>query len=164
LIAFGVELTCYYYAFVVVVGLLYYKREVAARWLLGVTAFTQFIGWAPIRGIPDWLGKILPDAWRNAPALKNFAMPTGLDEQYTWMSLATLVGFVMIAWDLMAVRQAELFPAAAKVPAQAAEEQTQPEPVAAVAAAPEKASVAAQPALRERVERRKRGGKGRQRR
>ena len=53
-IAFGVELTCYYYAFVIVVALLYAKREVVAGWLLAVTAFTQFIGWAPIRKLPNW--------------------------------------------------------------------------------------------------------------
>jgi len=166
LIAFGVELTCYYYAFVIVVGLLYYKREVAARWLLGVTAFTQFIGWAPIKGIPDWLGKILPDAWRNAPALKNFAMPTGLDEQYTWMSLATLIGFVMIAWDLMAVRQAELTPAIAKVPVK--DDEKKIEPVAAAeavkAAEPVKESAADQPVRREPNQRRKTGGKRRKKR
>jgi hypothetical protein len=80
LIAFGVELTCYYYAFLIVVALLYAKNEVAGRWLLAVTAFTQFIGWAPIQGMPDWLGRLLPTAWRNAPAFKNFGMPTGLDE------------------------------------------------------------------------------------
>jgi len=173
LIAFGVELTCYYYAFVIVVGLLYYKREVAARWLLGVTAFTQFIGWAPIRGMPDWLGKILPGAWRNAPAFKNFGMPTGLDEQYTWMSLATLVGFVMIAWDLMAARQAELYPALAQLPAKDAKDADEKkiEPVKAAdavdvahVAEPEKVSVAAQPALHERAERQKRGGKRRRKR
>jgi hypothetical protein len=135
---------------------------------LGVTAFTQFIGWAPIQGIPGWFGKILPSAWQNAPAFKNFGMPTGLDEQYTWMSLATLVGFVMIAWDLMAARQAELNPAVAKLPAVEAEEKKS-EPVAVTSAAgaahaaePAKVSVAAQP--RERGERSKRGGKRRRKR
>jgi hypothetical protein len=105
-ICFGVELTGYYYSYLIVVGLLYAKHESAGRWLLGITAFTQFIGWAPIQGAPAWLGKILP-------ATKNFGMPTGLDEQYTWMSLATVVGFVMIAWNMMIARQKALAPASA---------------------------------------------------
>ncbi|HEX7499095.1 MAG TPA: discoidin domain-containing protein, partial [Polyangia bacterium] len=110
-IAFGVELTNYYYSFVIVVALLYAKREVVGRWLLAATAFTQFIGWAPIKGVPNWLGTILPASIRNAPALKNFGMPTELDEQYTLMSLATLIAFAMIAWDMMVARQAALAPA-----------------------------------------------------
>jgi hypothetical protein len=32
-------------------------------------------------------------------------MPTELDEQYTLMSLATLIAFAMIAWDMMMARQ-----------------------------------------------------------
>jgi hypothetical protein len=155
LIAFGVELTCYYYAFVIVVGLLYYKHRSAGTWLLGATAFTQFIGWAPIQGMPDWLGKILPSAWRNAPAFKNFGMPTGLDEQYTWMSLATLVGFVLIAWDMMAARRRELAPVE-KLPAQDAEGKA-----AEPAAAEPQAASEEKPVWRERLERRKRGGKRR---
>ena len=119
LIAFGVELTCYYYAFLIVPALLFARHPSAGKWLLAVTAFTQFIGWAPIQGLPDWLGKILPASWRNAPAFRNFGMPTGLDEQYTWMALATLVGFVMIAWEMMVARQAALAPAGAEVPAKA---------------------------------------------
>ena len=168
LIAFGVELTCYYYAFIIVVALLFYKHQSAGRWLLGVTAFTQFIGWAPIQGMPDWLGKILPASWRNAPAFKNFGMPTGLDEQYTWMALATLFGFVMIAWDMMVARQAELAPATAKPqipakqpaeapPAEAEEEEDDDEE--------DEAKVEpAQPVWRERLERRKHGGKRRRHR
>jgi len=112
-IFFGVELTCYYYSFVIVVGLLYAKNELAGRWLLAATAFTQFIGWAPIQGVPGWLAKILPASISNASILKNLHMPTGLDEQYTWMSLATLVAFVMIAWEMMTAKRAELAPAAA---------------------------------------------------
>ena len=100
-IAFGVELTNYYYSFVIVVALLYAKREVVGRWLLAATAFTQLIGWAPIRKLPAWF----------PAALKNLGMPTDLDEQYTWMSLVTLVAFAMIAWDMMVARQAALAPA-----------------------------------------------------
>jgi hypothetical protein len=163
LIAFGVELTCYYYAFLIVVALLYAKHEVAGRWLLAVTAFTQFIGWAPIQGIPNWLGKILPASIRNAPALKNFGMPTGLDEQYTWMALATLVGFVMIAWDMMVARQAALAPEAAQTPAAPAPEtkvgkNSEEEDSDSVAAKDE------QPVWRDRLERRMHGNKRRRRR
>jgi hypothetical protein len=175
LIAFGVELTCYYYAFVIVVGLLYYKHRTAGSWLLGVTAFTQFIGWAPIQGMPDWLGKILPAAWRNSPAFKNFGMPTGLDEQYTWMALATLFGFVMIAWDMMVARQAELAPPVAKLPVKTDEDKAKVEAAEAddeeddaeeeeQEQEPAKEAIsAAQPVWRERLERRKRGGGKRRR-
>jgi hypothetical protein len=152
-IAFGVELTCYYYAFIIVVGLLYHKYEVAGRWLLGVTAFTQFIGWAPIQGMPSGLAKLLPASWRSA----SFGMPTGLDEQYTWMALATIVGFVMIAWDMMAARKRELAPVE-KLPATDAAGQDA-EPMAAPQADAE--GKGDQPVWRERIERRKRGGKRR---
>ena len=157
LIAFGAELTCYYYAFIIVVALLYARHEVAGRWLMGVTAFTQFIGWAPIQGMPPWLGKILPSSIRNAAAMKNFGMPTGLDEQYTWMALATLFGFVMIAWDMMVSRQAALAPA--KAPAEVADEK-RPEAVADDEVDPK----SEQPVWRERLDRRMHGGKRRRRR
>ena len=162
LIAFGVELTCYYYAFIIVVALLYAKHEVAGRWLMGVTAFTQFIGWAPIQGMPDWLGKILPSSMRNSAALKNFGMPTGLDEQYTWMALATLFGFVMIAWDMMVARQAALAPAKAPVEDKAAENIKQPTEVADDDDGED--SKSEQPVWRERIERRMHGSKRRRRR
>ena len=163
-IAFGVELTCYYYAFVIVVGLLYAKNEAAGRWLLIVTALTQFIGWAPIQGIPGWLAKILPASMRNAPALKSFAMPTGLDEQYTWMALVTLFGFVMIAWDMMVATRAALAPAAVN-----AQVDIKPTPAAVPdlvtnADDGEESAKADQPVWRERLERRVSGGKRRKRR
>jgi len=164
LIAFGVELTCYYYAFLIVVALLYAKHEVAGRWLLAVTAFTQFIGWAPIQGIPNWLGKILPASIRNAPALKNFGMPTGLDEQYTWMALATLVGFVMIAWDMMVARQAVLAPAAAQTPAAPAPETKVGKNSEAEDADSSADAKDEQPVWRDRLERRMHGNKRRRRR
>lgn len=126
LIFFGVELTNYYYSFLIVVALLYAKREVAGRWLLAASAVTQFIAWAPIQGVPSWLARILPASTRDS--LKNFGMPKGLDEQYTWMSVAILVAFAMIAWDMMAARQAALAPATvAPTPAPA-----QPAPATAV--------------------------------
>jgi hypothetical protein len=162
-IAFGVELTCYYYAFVLVVGLLYARNELAGRWLLAVTAFTTFIGIAPIQGIPAWLAKILPASIRNASVVKNFGMPTGLDEQYTWMSLATLFGFVMITWDLMVARQRAL--ALAGIPADI-QPAVAPEPAVPVVADDdeEKDAKSDQPVWRERLERRVSGGKRKRRR
>ncbi len=74
-VAVGVELTCYYYAFIMALALLYEKREEVGRILLIMTAFTGFIAWAPLKGMATWL-----------------------DEQYTWMSVGTLVAFVMILW------------------------------------------------------------------
>ncbi len=75
-IAVGVELTCYYYAFIAAVALLYEKEEWVGRTLLWLTAFTQFVDWRPIASMPGWL-----------------------DEQYTLMSVATLVMFVALLWD-----------------------------------------------------------------
>ena len=164
-IAFGVELTCYYYAFVLVVGLLYAKYEIAGRWLLAVTAFTTFIGMAPIQGIPAWLSKILPSSIANAAALKNFGMPTGLDEQYTWMSLATLFGFVMIAWEMMSARQAVLAPANANAEIKPASASNLPDDEAEDDNAEEaKTTKAEQPVWRERLDRRVSGGKRKKRR
>ena len=166
-IAFGVELTCYYYAFVFVVGLLYAKNEMTGRWLMAVTAFTQFIGWAPIQGVPDWLAKILPASIRHSPALRNFGMPTGLDEQYTWMSLATLFGFVMITWDMMVQKQAELAPAKAQPdlkPATPGESTVAAASADETDAAGDKDEKSQQPVWRERLERRVSGGKRKKRR
>ena len=55
--------------------------------LLAVTAATGFIDWAPTRFLPE------PAPWRW------LQMPTWLDEQYTWMSVVTLVGFAWILYD-----------------------------------------------------------------
>jgi hypothetical protein len=74
-IPLGAELTCYYYAFILGVALLYEKREQVGRWLLYLTAFTQLIAWAPLPG-----------------------MARALDEQYTLMSVATLLTFGAIVW------------------------------------------------------------------
>jgi hypothetical protein len=71
----GVELTCYYYAFIIGVALLYEKREDAGWWLLLLTAFTTFVALAPFRGMSGWL-----------------------DEQYTVMSLATVGVFAYLLW------------------------------------------------------------------
>ena len=84
-ISFGVELTCYYYAFIIVVALLCLKSERLAFRLLLLTAFTQFAAWAPIKGMPTWL-----------------------DEQYTLMSVATLIVFIAIAWEFISQRRLAL--------------------------------------------------------
>jgi hypothetical protein len=87
LIAVGVELTCYYYSFLVAVALLYEKRREAGAALLAVTAATGFIDWAPTRFLidrPPWI-------WIKT-------MPTWLDEQYMWMAVVTLIGFAWILY------------------------------------------------------------------
>ncbi len=81
-IPFGVELTCYYYSFIIVVALLCVKSERLAQRLLLLTAFTQFVAWAPITGMPTWL-----------------------DEKYTLMSVATLIAFIVIAWEFFTQRR-----------------------------------------------------------
>ena len=75
MIPVGVELTCYYYAFIIGVALLYEKREDVGWWLLMLTAFTQFVAWAPVPGMAKWL-----------------------DEQYTTMSVATVGVFCYLLW------------------------------------------------------------------
>ncbi len=74
-IAVGVELTCYYYAFLLAVAVLYAEDEYVGRLLLLLTAFTQFVDARPLPGMPGWL-----------------------DEQYTLMSVGTLVAFVIVLW------------------------------------------------------------------
>ena len=76
------ELTCYYYSFIIVVALLCVKSERLAQRLLLLTAFTQFVAWAPINGMPTWL-----------------------DEKYTLMSVATLIVFVAITWEFFSKRR-----------------------------------------------------------
>jgi hypothetical protein len=73
LIPLGVELLSYYFAFVIALALLVEKHEEVGRWLLGLTAFTQFVAWAPLRNMSTWL-----------------------DEQYTLMSLATVLVFALV--------------------------------------------------------------------
>ncbi len=86
MIAVGVELTCYYYSFLLVVALLYEKRKEAGAMLLAVTASTSFIDWAPTRFLPE------TGVWRW------LKMPTWLDEQYMWMGALTLIGFAWILY------------------------------------------------------------------
>jgi hypothetical protein len=94
-IPFGVELTCYYYAFVIAVALLHAEDERVGSLLLALTAFTGFIDWRPIPGMATWL-----------------------DEQYTAMSAGTLIAFLLIVWEMglgkyLRARAAARLPAAA---------------------------------------------------
>jgi hypothetical protein len=86
MMAVGVELTCYYYSFLFAVSFLYAKRREAGAILLGVTGVTGFIDWAPTKYLP------------NTGIWANLKMSQWLDEQYMWMSVATLVGFVWILY------------------------------------------------------------------
>lgn len=67
-IAFAVELTSYYYAFVIVPALLWCERKSAGIALLLLSAFSQWVSLGP-------------------------GMPTWRDEQYTLISLATVLVF-----------------------------------------------------------------------
>jgi len=84
MIAVGVELTCYYYSFLFATTFLYYKRKEAGAILLGVTAATGFIDWAPTKYLP------------STGPLSGIRISQWLDEQYMLMSIVTLVGFVWI--------------------------------------------------------------------
>jgi len=87
MIAVGIELTCYYYSFLFATTFLYSKRKEAGAILLGVTAATGFIDWAPTKYLP------------TTGPLANVRMSQWLDEQYMLMSIATLVGFVWIMYE-----------------------------------------------------------------
>jgi hypothetical protein len=95
LIAVVPELTSYYYAFLIVPVLLWTKRKEVGLALLGVTAATGFIDWAPTQFLP-----------RRFPWIY-LQMPTWLDEQYTWMSAATLVGLAYILYEFGFVSRPE---------------------------------------------------------
>ena len=84
--AVGIELTCYYYSFMFAVAFLYSKRKEAGAILVGVTAATGFIDWAPTKYLP------------NTGVWGMLKMSQWLDEQYMWMSVATLAGFVWILY------------------------------------------------------------------
>jgi hypothetical protein len=101
-IAVGVELTCYYYAFIIAVALLTAEDERVGRLLLLLTAYTGFIDWRPEPHMPD-----------------------GFDEKYTFMSIGTLIIFALILWDfglgpLLEARRAARAPAASPEGAPAA--------------------------------------------
>jgi hypothetical protein len=130
-ISFGSELTCYYYAFLIIPALLYAVVPRAGEWLLWLTALTQFLGWAPINHMPHWLQVLMPASLRQSSFVTNFSMPNGLDEQYTWMSVGTLIVFVLIARELMLARQTATVPALAD--GHPGEGARGPSPVAALA-------------------------------
>lgn len=69
----GVELTCYYYAFLAGFALLQERSEAVGIWLLAASAATQFVAWKPFAAMPGWR-----------------------DEQYTLMSAATLIALLLI--------------------------------------------------------------------
>lgn len=75
-IAFAVELTSYYYAFVLVPALLWVEKRSAGIALLALAAFSQLVSLGPLLRMPG--------------------MPAWLDEQYTLTSLATILVFVGI--------------------------------------------------------------------
>ncbi len=72
-IAFAADLTSYYYAFLFVPALLWTRRRMVGPLLLALCAFSTFVSLAPLPGMPTWR-----------------------DEQYTLISLATLLAFVII--------------------------------------------------------------------
>ncbi len=72
-IPFAVELTSYYYAFLVVPALLWTVRREAGIALLLLGAFGLFVSLAPLAGMPTWR-----------------------DEQYTLISLATLLTLLFL--------------------------------------------------------------------
>jgi hypothetical protein len=86
MIAVGIELTCYYYSFLFATTFLYAKRKEAGAILLGVTAATGLIDWAPTKYLP------------STGPFANFRLSQWLDEQYMMMSVVTLIGFVWIMY------------------------------------------------------------------
>jgi hypothetical protein len=75
LIAVGVELLSYYYAFILAVALLAHEREEVGPWLLVLAAFSGVIAWAPFPWMSSWF-----------------------DEQFTAISAATVAVFAAILW------------------------------------------------------------------
>jgi|CXWL01.1.fsa_nt_gi hypothetical protein len=74
-IAFVVELTSYYYAFLIVPALLWSRWRPSGPLLLALCALSQLVGLAPLPGMSTWR-----------------------DEQYTLISLATLLVFAVLLW------------------------------------------------------------------
>lgn len=76
-IGFAVELTSYYFAFLIVPALLWVEKRSAAVALLALAAFSQLVSLGPFLGMPTWR-----------------------DEQYTLISLATLLvcGGLLVAF------------------------------------------------------------------
>jgi hypothetical protein len=90
------ELTCYYYSFLIVLALLWSKRKEVGVALLLATALTGFIDMAPTQYLPNLF-----------PWTRLRIMPTWLDEQYMWMSIATLGAIAWILYDFGFVVHAE---------------------------------------------------------
>jgi hypothetical protein len=65
---------------------------------------------------------------RQSSFITNFSMPNGLDEQCTWMSVGTLIVFVLIARELMLARQPALVPSPAEPDSKADKEEKPPLP------------------------------------
>jgi hypothetical protein len=81
------------------------------------------------------------------------------------MALATLFGFVMIAWDMMVAKQAALAPAKAPVADKPTEKAPNVKQLGEVADDDDSEdSKSEQPVWRERLDRRMHGGKRRRRR
>jgi hypothetical protein len=85
-IPFGVELTCYYYAFIIGVALLYSDHD----WIDEPEV-------PPGKPTHNRVGQVLLLVTAFTGVVDLF--PIGLDEKYTWMSVATLFGFGLIVWD-----------------------------------------------------------------
>lgn len=75
-IPFAVEMTSYYYAFLLVPALLWTVRRPAGLLLLAAGALSLWISLAPLAGMPTWR-----------------------DEQYTWISLATIAVLLALLAD-----------------------------------------------------------------
>lgn len=73
LIPIAVDLTSYYYAFVLLLAPLCARMPRVAVWLLGLSAASQFVAWAPLAGMPTWF-----------------------DTQFTLISLLTLLVFLAL--------------------------------------------------------------------
>ena len=100
MIAVVPELTCYYYSFLIVPALLWMKRKEVGLALLAATAATGFIDWAPTQFFSDAF-----------PWGRLRVMPTWLDEQYTWMSVATLLAIGYILYEFGFVNRTAVEPA-----------------------------------------------------
>ena len=75
MIAFGAELTCYYYCFYMAMAPLHEKRREVGLLLAAMCAVGQFVAWTPFAGMSGWL-----------------------DEQYTAMSVAAILATGAIWW------------------------------------------------------------------
>lgn len=88
----AVELTCYYYAFIIALAYLHEKNENVGIALLGLTALSEFISLSAAR---QFLFRVLP---RSMHSYIDYLSPTWIDEQYTYISAATVFVFGLILW------------------------------------------------------------------